>query len=56
MFMAINKKIILLKRVAIAEIKLGNLKTGEFKPLTKEELNIINKYYDIFKTKQNKRS
>lgn len=55
MFQAINKKIILLKRVAIAEIKLGNLKIGEFKSLSKDELNIISKYYNAFKTKQNAR-
>lgn len=49
MFKAINKDIILLKRIRIAEIKLGDLKTGQFKPLSEQELKTINKHYKTYK-------
>lgn len=54
MISGINKKIISLKRVRIAEIELGDLKIGEHKNLTEQEINIINKYYKAFKLKQNR--
>lgn len=38
MFDGINKSIVLLKRVRIGPILLGGLSRGEFKPLTKEEV------------------
>jgi len=44
MFASIGKDIILLKRVAIAEIKLGGLKRGTYKQLSKNEIEIINNY------------
>ncbi|MDD2227471.1 MAG: pseudouridine synthase [Clostridia bacterium] len=44
MFAAISKDIILLKRVAIAEIKLGGLKRGAYKQLSENEIEIINNY------------
>lgn len=56
MLSGINKKIISLKRVRIAEIKLGDLKIGEYKNLTEQEMNIINKYFEMFLLKQNKKS
>lgn len=39
---ALGHDVITLKRVAIGEIKLGYLKRGEWRNLTKEELNYIN--------------
>lgn len=41
MFEAIGKEIILLKRVAIGDIKLGGLQRGEFKKLNKKEMEIL---------------
>jgi len=41
MFEAIGKEIILLKRVAIGDIKLGGLNRGEYKPLSKKEMAIL---------------
>lgn len=38
---ALNHNVLALKRVAVGNIKLGNLKRGEYRPLTKEELNYI---------------
>lgn len=38
MFEHIGKTIILLKRISIGKIKLGNLNRGEYRPLNKEEL------------------
>ncbi len=38
---ALNHNVLALKRVAIGNIKLGNLKRGEYRPLTNEELNYI---------------
>lgn len=48
MFDAIDKIIVLLKRVRVGPIKLGGLPRGEFKPLTNDEMLLINKYYNIF--------
>jgi 23S rRNA pseudouridine2605 synthase len=39
---ALGHEVISLKRVAIGDIKLGYLKRGEWRNLTKEELNYIN--------------
>ena len=39
---ALNHNVLALKRVSIGEIKLGDLKRGEYRSLTKEELNYIN--------------
>lgn len=41
MFDAIEKNIVLLKRVRIGPIKLGGLKRGQFKPLSKAEMLFI---------------
>lgn len=38
MFKAIGKNIVLLKRVAIGDLRLGGLSRGEYEPLTKKEL------------------
>ena len=38
MFDAIGNKVVYLKRVSIGGLQLGNLKTGEIKQLTKEEI------------------
>lgn len=40
-FEAIGRKIILLKRVRIGQIRLGGLSRGEFKPLTEKEILCI---------------
>lgn len=42
MFEAIDKNIILLKRIRVGPIRLGGLKRGEAKPLNKTELLMIN--------------
>ena len=42
MFGAIGKTIVLLKRVSVGEIKLGNLKRGEFRKLNKDEISYLN--------------
>ena len=39
---ALNHNVLALKRVAIGDIKLNNLKRGEYRPLTKDELDYIN--------------
>lgn len=39
---ALNHNVLALKRISIGKIKLGNLKRGEYRDLTKEELNYIN--------------
>ena len=39
---ALNHNVLALKRVSIGEIKLGDLKRGEYRSLTKKELNYIN--------------
>ena len=39
---ALNHNVLALKRVSVGEIKLGDLKRGEYRNLTKEELNYIN--------------
>ena len=39
---ALGHDVIALKRIAIGEIKLGYLKRGEYRNLTKEELKYIN--------------
>ncbi|WP_291653938.1 pseudouridine synthase [Clostridium sp.] len=39
---ALGHEVITLKRIAIGDIKLGYLKRGEWRNLTKEELNYIN--------------
>lgn len=41
MFEAIGKTIVLLKRVAIGEVKLGGLERGKFKPLSDKELFLL---------------
>lgn len=41
MFLALNAKVIYLKRTAIGDLKLGNLKIGEFRELTEEEKNLF---------------
>jgi 23S rRNA pseudouridine2605 synthase len=47
MFEAINKTIVLLKRIRVGPINLGGLPRGEFKPLTTNEIFSINKYHNI---------
>lgn len=42
MFDAIDKSIILLKRVRVGPIKLGGLPRGEYKPLNSDEISMIN--------------
>lgn len=42
MFEAVGSKVIQLKRIAIGEIKLGDLPIGHFRDLTDEEINYIN--------------
>ena len=39
---ALNHDVISLKRVSIGKIELGNLKIGEFRSLTKDEISYIN--------------
>ena len=39
---ALNHNVLALKRISIGKIKLGNLKRGEYRDLTREELNYIN--------------
>ena len=39
---ALGHEVITLKRMSIGEIKLGNLKKGEYRNLTKKELDYIN--------------
>ena len=39
---ALNHNVLALKRIYIGKIKLGNLKRGEYRDLTREELNYIN--------------
>ena len=39
---ALNHNVLALKRISIGKIKLGNLKRGEYRNLTREELNYIN--------------
>lgn len=46
MFEAIGRNIILLKRVAIGDIKLGNLLRGQYKPLSEKEKLCLD--YTIF--------
>ena len=41
MFEGIGRKILLLKRVSIGDIKLGGLNRGEYKPLTEKEKECI---------------
>ena len=40
-FHRLNKKLITLKRIGYASIKLGNLSTGEYRQLTKNEINTL---------------
>lgn len=40
---ALNHEVISLKRVSVGEVKLGFLKEGQWRNLTQEELNYINK-------------
>lgn len=42
MCLALGHEVIKLKRISIGEIKLGNLKKGEYRNLTKKELDYIN--------------
>ena len=44
MFEAIGRDIILLKRVRVGPISLGGLTRGTFKPLTKEEMGLIQEF------------
>ncbi len=44
MFDAVEKNVQYLKRVAIGDINLGNLKKGQTRPLTEEELKILRKF------------
>lgn len=42
MFEAVDKKVIYLKRLSMGSLKLDeNLKTGEYRPLTEKEINIL---------------
>ena len=41
MFDGIGREILLLKRIAIGDIKLGGLNRGQFKPLTEKEMQCI---------------
>lgn len=41
MFETQNMKVVFLKRLSVGKIELGNLKTGEFRELTKEELKYL---------------
>lgn len=41
MFDSLNKKVIFLKRVKIAELSLGNLKRGEYRSLTNKEVDYL---------------
>ena len=41
MFESIGKKVIFLKRIKIAELDLGNLKRGDYRTLTKEEIEYL---------------
>jgi len=43
MFEAIGKNVIYLKRVAVGDLKLGNLKKGKYRNLTDEEINQLKK-------------
>ncbi len=44
MFAAIEKNVCYLKRVAVGDIKLGNLKKGSYRMLTKEEVEYLKKF------------
>ena len=44
MFAAIEKNVCYLKRVAVGDIKLGNLKKGSYRMLTKEEVAYLKKF------------
>ena len=44
MFQAIDKNVRYLKRVAIGDIRLGNLKKGSYRMLTKEETDYLKKF------------
>jgi 23S rRNA pseudouridine2605 synthase len=39
---ALHHEVVSLKRISIGEIKLGNLKKGEYRNLSKDEMNYIN--------------
>lgn len=41
MFDTIDRKIVFLKRIKIAELKLGGLNRGEYRPLTKKEIEYL---------------
>lgn len=41
MFESIGKKVVLLKRIKIENLLLGNLKRGEYRPLTKKEIDYL---------------
>ena len=43
MFEAVGKEVVYLKRVGIGEIKLGNLKKGQYRRLTADEIIYLNK-------------
>lgn len=46
MFMAVGYKVMKLHRIKVANIELGNLKTGEYRKLKPFELKVLNKYLD----------
>lgn len=41
MFESIGKKVVFLKRIKIENLSLGNLKRGEYRPLTKKEIDYL---------------
>ncbi len=42
MFEAVNKNVVLLRRIQIGEIRLGGLSRGEYAPLTSKEIRYLN--------------
>ena len=49
MFAAIEKNVCYLKRVAVGDIKLGNLRKGTYRMLTDEEVAYLKKIYFFIK-------
>ena len=41
MFETINKQVVFLKRIKIADLELGNLKRGEYRKLTQQEIDYL---------------
>lgn len=48
MFEAINKNIVLLKRISVGPFLLGNLNRGSFKPFSNEELSYVDEIKNSF--------